>query len=126
MADAGGRAGGAATEWRGPGWPRVAVIVAVLLLAFFVARSCQQSQIRVTKQQAISIAERQVDFEPELTQIRLLRQGLNSKPSWFVVLGIPRREDENTFSQLAQFRVDANTGEVEVVRQGDARQQSQR
>jgi hypothetical protein len=95
------------------------VIVALLLVAFFVARPCQQSQVRVTKQQAIAIAERRADFEPELTQIRLLRQGVPSEPFWFVVLSVPSGADEDTFSKIAQFRVNANTGEVEEVESGD-------
>jgi uncharacterized membrane protein YkoI len=92
----------------------VLVIVGVLVLAFFVARSCQQSQVRLTKEQAIVIAERQVSFEPEQTQIRLLRQGLNSRPYWIVSLSIPG-EREDTFRRLATVQIDANTGKVAEV-----------
>jgi hypothetical protein len=92
----------------------VLVIVGVLLLAFFVARSCQQSQVRLTKEQAIVIAERQVSFEPEQTQIRLLRQGLNSRPYWIVSLSIPGERDD-TFRRLATVQIDANTGKVAEV-----------
>jgi uncharacterized membrane protein YkoI len=92
----------------------VLVIVGVLLLAFFVARSCQQSQVRLTKEQAIVIAERQVSFEPEQTQIRLLRQGLNSRPYWIVSLSIPGERDD-TFRRLATVQIDANTGKVAKV-----------
>ncbi len=86
----------------------------MLVLAFFVARSCQQSQVRVTKEQAIATAEREVDFTPRRTQIRLLRQGINSKPFWIVSLSVPGRV-EDTFRRLAVVRVDANTGKVEEV-----------
>jgi uncharacterized membrane protein YkoI len=89
----------------------VLVIVGVLVLAFFVARNCQQDQVRLTEDQAIVIAERQVNFEPERTQIRLLRQGLNSKPYWIVSLSIPG-ERENTYRRLATVQIDAKTGEV--------------
>jgi hypothetical protein len=99
----------------GPTWARVAVIVAVLGVAFLVAQTCQQSQIRLTKQQAIEKAERQVDFEPESTQIRLLRQGLTSEPFWIVSLSTPG-EREGTFRQLAIVKIDANSGKVESVR----------
>jgi hypothetical protein len=119
LADAGTPSRSDVTEWRRPSWPQVAVIVALLLVAFFVARPCQQSQVRVTKQQAIAIAERRADFEPELTQIRLLRQGVPGEPFWFVVLSVPSGADEDTFSKIAQFRVNANTGEVEEVESGD-------
>lgn len=101
----------------GATWPRVAVIGGVLLLAFFVARSCQQAQIRITKEQAIATAEREVEFEPKQTQVRLLRQGLRREPFWIVSLSIPRGENQNTFSRLAVVRVEANTGKVESVAQ---------
>jgi hypothetical protein len=89
------------------------VVVAVLVLAFVVAQTCQKDQVRVSKEDAIATAERQIDFEPERTQIRLLRQGLNSRPNWIVSLSIPIGEIENDrFSELAVVRIDANTGKV--------------
>lgn len=102
----------------GPSWPRVAAVGGVLLLAFFVARSCQQSQIRITQEQAVATAERQVNFEPEQTQIRLLRQGVTREPFWIVSLSIPSDKRQNVFSRLAVVRLDANSGKVEeVIRQ---------
>ena len=86
----------------------------VFVLALVVARGCQQSQVRISEEQAIVIAERQVDFEPERTQVRLLRQGLNSKPFWIVSLSIPG-EREDTFRRLATVKINANTGKVEEV-----------
>ena len=97
---------------RKPTWPRIAVVAAVFVFAFFFARSCQQDQVRISEEQAIAIAEDQVDFKPEHVQIRLLRQGLNSRPFWFVVLSVPTPKNESDFAKLVQFRVDANTGDV--------------
>ena len=97
-------------------WARVALLVIVLGLAFVVSRSCQQSQIRITKEQAIATAEREIDFDPASTQVRLLRQGLSSEPFWIVSLSIPTGERDR-FRQLAVVRVDANTGEVADVKQ---------
>jgi hypothetical protein len=124
--DGDGRSRTRTTEWHRPTWPRIAVIGAVLVLAFFVSRSCQQSQVRITEEQAIATAERQVDFESENTQIRLLRQGLTSKPFWIVSLSVPGDEGENTFSRLALVRIDANTGEVAEVQQGRQAQDEKR
>lgn len=95
----------------GPGWMRAGVIIAVLVLTFVVSRSCQQSQVRVNKDQAIATVEREVRFEPTRKQVRFLRQGLGSKPFWIVSLSIPRK-DGNTFARLAVARVDANTGKI--------------
>lgn len=99
----------------GPTWVRVAVIVAVLALAFVVAQTCQQSQIRYPKDQAIATAKRQVDFTPDRTQIRLVRQGITSEPFWIVSLSIAG-DREDSFRELALVKIDANTGKVDSVR----------
>jgi hypothetical protein len=89
----------------------------VLVAAFVFAQTCQKEQVRVSKEQAIQTARAQVSFEPERTQIRLLRQGINSKPFWIVSLSIPG-EREDTFRRIAVVRVDANSGKVEDVDRG--------
>ena len=94
---------------------RVAVIVGVLVLAFIAAQTCQKSSIRLNKDQAIAKATRQVDFTPKRTQIRLLRQGVPSKPFWIVSLSRPGKRP-GTFSELAVVRIDANNGKIASVR----------
>jgi hypothetical protein len=93
------------------------VIALVLGAAFVFAQTCQKDQVRVSEEQAIQIARDQVSFEPERTQIRMLRQGLNSKPFWIVSLSIPG-ETENTFERIAVVRLDANDGSVEEMDRG--------
>ena len=95
----------------------MAVIGLVLVAAFVFAQTCQKDQIRVSKQQAIATARDQVAFTPTRTQIRLLRQGINSKPFWIVSLSVPGAE-EGVFRRLSVVRVDANTGKVEDVERG--------
>jgi hypothetical protein len=100
----------------GPTWARVAVIVAVLALAFVLAQTCQQSQIRYSKEQAIATAKARIDFTPDRTQVRLVRQGITSEPFWIVSLSVAgEREDE--FRELALVKIDANNGRVDSVRQ---------
>jgi hypothetical protein len=94
---------------------RIAVLVAVLIVAFVVAQTCQKSSIRLDKNQALAKAEAQVDFTPKREQVRLLRQGLSSKPYWMVSLSRPGKKP-GTFSALAVFRINANTGKLERVR----------
>jgi hypothetical protein len=100
---------------RGPKWLRVGVVVSVLLLAFVAAQTCQKSSIRLNKDQAIAKAEQQVNFTPQRTQIRMLRQGVPSKPFWIVSLS-RRGKVPGTFSELAVVRIDANSGKVISVR----------
>lgn len=96
-----------------PTWPKVAVVVAVLALAFVAARACQQDQVQITKDEAIAIAEERVDFEPVNRQVRFLRQGLDRRPFWFVSLSIPAQPGSEQELRLVVVRVDATNGRVE-------------
>jgi hypothetical protein len=100
----------------GPTWLRVAVIAAVLVVAFVASQTCQKSSVRLDKDQAIAKAKDQVDFKPTGTQVRLLRQGITSRPYWVVSLSTPGKR-EGTFTHLAVIRINANTGKVETVKQ---------
>lgn len=102
---------------RAPTWPRVAVVGVLLLVAFFVSRGCQNSQIKVTQEEAVATATEQVDFDPVNTQVRMLRQGLDRRPVWIVSLSIPLGGSDTTFRQLALVRIDATTGEIVEVKQ---------
>ena len=99
-----------------PAWVRVAVLLAILGVAFVAAQTCQKSQIRFNKNQALATAQRQVDFTPQRSQVRLLRQGLDSKPYWIVSLSTPGKQ-EGTFHDLAVVRINANTGKVVSVKE---------
>ena len=100
-----------------PKWLRIGLIVGLLVLTFVAARGCQQSQIRITKDQAIATAEQRIPFEPTHVQVRMLRQGLNSRPVWVVSLSVPREGTQaQVFDELAVVRVNANTGKVEDIR----------
>ena len=101
-----------------PTWPRVGLLLALLAFTFFVAKSCQDNQVRVTQAQAVELAKKQVDFAPENTQIRLLRQGLDRRPMWIVSLSIPKGPEgpnPDKFARLSLVRIDATTGKVESV-----------
>jgi hypothetical protein len=85
-----------------------------------VAQTCQKDQVRLTKEQAIAKARDQVTFEPDRTQIRLLRQGLDARPHWIVSMSVAARRDRGLnaqeFRNLAVVSIDANTGKVIEVR----------
>lgn len=89
----------------------------MVVLAFVVAQTCQQAQVRITQDQAIATAREEIRFTPDIVNVRLLRQGLRSKPYWFVNMSTRTRGDE-TVRHLVVVQVDANNGEVvEVDRQ---------
>jgi hypothetical protein len=89
----------------------------VLLLAVtvFAAQSCQQSQIRFSKEQAVAIARPQAGFTPQRTQVRLVRQGLNGHPFWAVSFSVTAPSGGDHYKRLTTVRVDANTGKIKAV-----------
>ena len=95
-------------------WARGLVIVGLFVAAVLVAKTCQQAQVRVTQDGAIATARKRIDFTPTRTQIRLVRQGINSRPFWAVSFSIPKR-DRSGYDRVATVRVDANSGKVAAV-----------
>ena len=86
----------------------------LLAVTIFASQSCQQSQIRVSKERAISTARPEAGFTPERTQVRLVRQGLNGRPYWAVSFSVPAPSGDG-YSKLTTVRIDANKGTVEAV-----------
>ncbi|MSO40935.1 MAG: hypothetical protein EXQ70_03420 [Solirubrobacterales bacterium] len=102
-------------EERRPTWPRVVGLAAILVVAFVVAKGCQDLEVQVTQEEAVASANEQVDFTPTYTQVRLLRQGINRKAFWFVSLSRPigfQGDRPDLFAALAVVEIDAKTGEV--------------
>ena len=89
--------------------PRPLLFVLLVAVTFLAAQSCQRSQVRISQDRAVSIARSHVDFRPERTQIRLVREGLTSRPYWAVSLSIPAN---GGYKELTVVRVDANSGKV--------------
>ena len=89
----------------------VAVLLAVTI---FAAQSCQQSQIRISKERAIATARPEAGFTTERTQVRLVRQGLNGRPFWAVSFSVPAKSGDG-YTKLTTVRVDANKGTIAAV-----------
>ena len=92
----------------------VLAFVALLAVTAVAAQSCQQSQVRISKERAIATARPEAGFEPQRTQVRLVRQGLNSHPFWAVSFSVPARTGDG-YAELTTVRVDANSGTVASV-----------
>jgi hypothetical protein len=84
-------------------------LLAVLVAAFLVARSCGSSQGEISQEEAIEIARERIDFEPENVQVRNLGQGVPQRRVWAVsfYVGKPTSPERATVVE-----VDAETGEV--------------
>jgi hypothetical protein len=92
----------------------VLAIVVLLVATAFAAQSCQQTQVRVSKERAIATASPEAGFAPDRTQVRLVRQGLTGHPYWAVSFSVPA-ESGDGYAKLTTVRVDANTGKVAAV-----------
>jgi hypothetical protein len=92
----------------------IAAVVALLIATAVAAQSCQQAQVRVSKERAIATARPEAGFAPQRTQVRLVRQGLTSRPFWAISFSIPAASGDG-YAKLTTVRVDANSGKVEAV-----------
>jgi hypothetical protein len=89
-------------------------VAALFCVTLVAAQSCQQSQIRLSKEQAMRTAAPRAGFTPERTQVRLVRQGLTGRPFWAVSMSVPAASGDG-YAKLTTVRVDANTGEIAAV-----------
>jgi hypothetical protein len=92
----------------------VIAFAALLAATVIAAQSCQQSQIRISKERAIATARPEAGFAPDRTQVRLVRQGLNGHPFWAVSFSVPAASGDG-YARLTTVRVDALNGKVDSV-----------
>jgi hypothetical protein len=90
---------------------KVILLVAVLLLAYLVARTCGSSEPDVSQEEAIEIAKEEIEFEPRDVQVRNIPRGFEER-SWMVSLytGTPTRPQE-----CRVVEIDAESGDVITV-----------
>jgi hypothetical protein len=92
---------------------KVALLALILLAALLVARSCGKTEADVSQAQAIAIAKKHVDFDPNNVMIRLVKRGLNSKEFWAVSLS--NKQADGSLANLTVVVIDADTGEVDEI-----------
>lgn len=93
---------------------KIAILVAVLLAAFLVSRSCGATETTVSKDEAIAIAKRQIDYTPDRVQIRLLKRGLQQSEFWAVSLATVN--PDKSLGRVTVVVLSARTGEVNEIR----------
>ena len=65
---------------------RIAAFALVLLAAFLATKSCAGQDNKISQDEAIAIAKKQIDFEPDKVQIRYVPQGVPPVFHWAVSL----------------------------------------
>jgi hypothetical protein len=83
-------------------------------VAVVVARGCAGAGAEISKEDAIEIARGEVPYEPEATQVRLVRRGFQSRPFWAVSLST--LDSAGDPDRVTVVVVDARTRAVEEVR----------
>lgn len=89
-------------------------MLAVLVAAFVVSKSCGAVGDEISQEQAVTIAREEIDYEPERVMVRLLKRGLKSRPYWAVSLATVA--DTGALERVTVVVVDAKTGEVSEIR----------
>jgi hypothetical protein len=87
-------------------------VVALLLFALLVARTCGSTQPDVSADEAVEIARAEIDFEAPQYQIRNVPRGFERR-SWIVALYVGSPTNS---SRCSQVEIDAESGDVIKVR----------
>ena len=91
---------------------RIAMLLAVFLLAVLATKTCAARDQEIDQDEAIEIAKEQVDFEAEDVQIRFVQRGLDARPYWAVSLSTV---DESGIRQdCATVLIDWETGDTQT------------
>jgi hypothetical protein len=87
-----------------------------LVVAAAASRSCAPTGGEISKEDAIEIAQREVPYRSERTQVRLVRRGVpQSRPYWAVSLATV--DNAGRLDRVTVVVVDARTKAVTEVRE---------
>jgi hypothetical protein len=89
---------------------KAAILVAVLLAALLVARSCGSRESEISKEEAVEIARAEIDYEPDRVMTRFVPRGIDSRPSWAVSLSTVG--EAGALDRITVVVVDGRTGQV--------------
>ena len=94
------------------------ILIAVLVMAVLVSKSCGKTETKVSQDQAIAIAKEQVTFTPNNVMVRVLKRGFNSRPFWAVSLSV--KLPDGQLENVTVVLIDASTGDVTEVRRSSS------
>ena len=90
---------------------RIAILIVVLLVAFGVTKSCARQQNDVSQDEAVAIARKEIDFEPDRYQIRYLPQGI--PPVYYWAVNFQKLDEKDRVIRVEVLLVNAATGAVQ-------------
>jgi len=89
---------------------KAALLLAVLVAALLVSRSCGSSETQVSTERAAEIARGVIDYEPDRVQVRYLKRGFQSRGFWAVSLSTV--DEVGSYDRTTVVVVNAQTGDV--------------
>jgi hypothetical protein len=89
---------------------RLIALLLILPLTFLASHSCGQGNPAVTQSEAITIAQHQIDYRPDGTNVRFVRRGIPSRAYWAVSLW--RRGPDGGRRDVTVVVLDAVSGDV--------------
>jgi hypothetical protein len=89
---------------------RIAILLAVLAVAFVSMKSCSRQQNDVSADEAVAIARKEITFEPDKHQVRYLPQGIPPVYYWAVNFWTLNAQGQVDRTQVVL--VNATTGQI--------------
>jgi hypothetical protein len=89
---------------------RIAVLLAVLVVAFISMKSCSRQQYDVSQDEAVAIAREHIDFTPDDYQVKYLPQGI--PPVYYWAVNFYEKDASGRVTRTEVVLVNATTGEV--------------
>jgi hypothetical protein len=90
------------------------VFLLLLVVTLLASRTCGSTSELIAKDEAVTIAKREIDYPIDGTNIRFLRRGVSQHPYWAVSLW-QRGEGGVGYQRITVVVVDAETGRVAQV-----------
>lgn len=89
---------------------RIAVLLVVLAVALVSMKSCSRQQNNITQDEAVAIARKHIDFEPDGHQVRYLPQGV--PPVYYWAVNFSTVNQNGQVNRTEVVLVNATTGAV--------------
>ena len=89
---------------------RVAALLAVLFVAFVSTKSCARQQNRISQDEAVAIAQKEIDFEYTRYQVKYLPQGV--PPVYYWAVNFAKEDASGQVVHTEVVLVNASTGVV--------------
>lgn len=90
-----------------------ALIVGVILIALLGVSGVLRAgnDVTVSSERAVDIATERLDFEPDLTAVKMVREGIDLHPIWAVSFSTEGTGGER-YGEILVVSVDARSGEI--------------